>query len=56
MRGTPVVLVRVALDDPAEDLVPGLSAVVGIRKDAPVLDPPPFAQRSSPATTVAETR
>ena len=34
MRGTPVFLVRVRLDDPSEDLVPGLSAVVGIRKDA----------------------
>ncbi|MCZ6688719.1 MAG: efflux RND transporter periplasmic adaptor subunit [Planctomycetota bacterium] len=34
MRRTPVFLVRVALDDPGEDLVPGLSAIVGIRKDA----------------------
>jgi multidrug resistance efflux pump len=34
MRRTPVFLVRVTLDDPTEDLVPGLSAVVAIRKDA----------------------
>jgi multidrug resistance efflux pump len=31
MRNTPVFLVRVAMDDAAADLVPGLSAVVGIR-------------------------
>ncbi|MBW2421370.1 MAG: efflux RND transporter periplasmic adaptor subunit, partial [Deltaproteobacteria bacterium] len=32
MRDAPVVSVRIRLDDPAEDLFPGLSAVVGIRK------------------------
>jgi multidrug resistance efflux pump len=32
MRGTPVVGVRIRLEDPPEDLFPGLSAVVGIRK------------------------
>jgi multidrug resistance efflux pump len=34
MRDTPVVAVRVRLDDPGERLFPGLSAVVGIRKQA----------------------
>jgi membrane fusion protein (multidrug efflux system) len=34
MRGTPVVAVRVRLDDPEEGLFPGLSAVVAIRKKA----------------------
>lgn len=34
MRRTPVFLVRVGLDDPGEDLVPGLSAIVAIRKGA----------------------
>lgn len=32
MRDAPVVSVRIRLDDPAADLFPGLSAVVGIRK------------------------
>jgi len=32
MRGTPVVGVRVRLEEPGEGLFPGLSAVVGIRK------------------------
>jgi multidrug resistance efflux pump len=32
MRGTPLVCVRVRLKDPRADLLPGLSAVVGIRK------------------------
>ncbi|MBW2275561.1 MAG: HlyD family secretion protein, partial [Deltaproteobacteria bacterium] len=32
MRDAPVVSVRIRLDDPEEDLFPGLSAVVGIRK------------------------
>jgi membrane fusion protein (multidrug efflux system) len=32
MRGAPVVGIRVRLDDPPEDLVPGLSAIVAIRK------------------------
>jgi multidrug resistance efflux pump/pimeloyl-ACP methyl ester carboxylesterase len=34
MRNAPVISVRVRLDEPAEDLFPGLSAVVGIRKKA----------------------
>jgi multidrug resistance efflux pump/predicted esterase len=34
MRDTPVVAVRVRLDDPGEHLFPGLSAIVGIRKKA----------------------
>ncbi len=34
MRGTPVVGVRVRLEEPAEGLFPGLSAVVAIRKKA----------------------
>lgn len=32
MRGTPVVGVRIRLDDPPADLLPGLSAVVSIRR------------------------
>ena len=32
MRGTPVVGVRISLDDPPADLLPGLSAVVSIRR------------------------
>jgi multidrug resistance efflux pump len=43
MRGTPVVLVRVRLKDPDVDLLPGLSAVVGIRK-----------KRSGPRSLLAE--
>jgi multidrug resistance efflux pump len=32
MRDAPVISVRIRLDDPEEDLFPGLSAIVGIRK------------------------
>ncbi len=32
LRDEPVISVRIRLDDPAQDLFPGLSAVVGIRK------------------------
>ena len=32
MRDAPVISVRIGLDAPAEDLFPGLSAVVGIEK------------------------
>jgi multidrug resistance efflux pump/pimeloyl-ACP methyl ester carboxylesterase len=32
MRAAPLISVRIRLDDPASDLFPGLSAVVGIRK------------------------
>jgi multidrug resistance efflux pump/acetyl esterase/lipase len=32
MRSTPLISARIQLDDPADDLFPGLSAVVGIRK------------------------
>jgi len=34
MRDAPLISVRIRLDDPATDLFPGLSAVVGIRKKA----------------------
>ncbi len=34
MRNAPVISVRVRLDEPAQDLFPGLSAVVGIRRKA----------------------
>jgi len=34
MRAAPLISVRIRLDDPATDLFPGLSAVVGIRKKA----------------------
>ncbi len=34
MRGTPLISARIRLDEPAEGLFPGLSAVVGIRKKA----------------------
>jgi hypothetical protein len=43
MRGTPLVGVRVRLENPEADLLPGLSAVVGIRK-----------KRSGPRSLLAE--
>jgi multidrug resistance efflux pump len=36
MRNTPVFLVRIAIEDPGDDLVPGLSAAVGICISDPV--------------------
>lgn len=55
MKGTPIVCVRVRLENPETDLLPGLSAVVGIRKTrsglvrallpAPDRNPPSTATR-----------
>jgi multidrug resistance efflux pump len=56
MRGTPVVLVRVGLDDPAGHLVPGLSAVVGIRKNAQGIGPPGLVEQDATARTATGSR
>ena len=48
MRNSPVFLVRIAIDDPQGDLVPGLSAVVGIS----IAEPPSALPTSSTAMLI----